>query len=686
MMLMSRITTIVAISLIAMLGSARLSATDVASVDSPGKVLRVTVSINGEGRVGYRVDRHGKPVVAESRLGFIFADAPKFERNFSMVDSATRTVDTTWEQPWGERRFVRDHHNELRVRLRETKAPVPSPAPREFTVVFRVFDDGLGFRYEFPEQASLKQVNITDELTEFHLIDAETAWWIPAGEWNRYEYLYNKTTATEVGQAHTPITFRTSNGIHVAVHEAALVDYSAMWLRRVEGTRFKATLSPAATGPRVRRIAPFNTPWRTLQIADRAGGLYMSDLILNLNEPNALGDVSWVKPHKYVGIWWSLHLDTESWASGPKHGATTANAKRYIDFAAANGFRSVLIEGWNVGWDADWFANGDSFDFTKAYPDFDIEAVAAYGKKRGVRIMGHHETSGFASHYEAQLEAALDMSARLGIEAIKTGYVADAGGAKFVDSDGSVRFEWHDGQAMSRHHLKVVTEAAKRRIAINPHEPIKDTGLRRTYPNWVSREGARGMEYNAWGVPPNPPEHEATLFFTRMLSGPMDFTPGVLSLVGRGGQKFQSTIAKQLAQYVVLYSPIQMVADLPENYARYPGPFQFIRDVPVDWQETRVLDGEVGDFVTVARKDRASEDWYVGGVTDDVARTLSVPLDFLTPGKRYRARLYRDGDDASWQTNPHSIIIETRMAKQGDRFDIPVAAGGGFAIRLEALR
>lgn len=661
-------------------------ATEVASVESPGKVLRVAVSINGEGRVSYRVDRQSKPVVGESRLGFIFADAPKFERNFYMVKSELRSVDHTWEQPWGERRFVRDHHNELRVQLRETKAPMPSPSPREFTIVFRVFDDGLGFRYEFPDQDALKKVNITDELTEFDLIDAETAWWIPAGEWNRYEYLYNRTRAAEVGQAHTPITFRMSSGLHVAVHEAALVDYSAMWLRRVDGTRFKATLSPAAMGPRVRRIAPFSTPWRTMQIADRAGGLYMSDLILNLNEPNVLGDVSWVKPQKYVGIWWSLHLDTESWASGPKHGATTANAKRYIDFAAANGFRSVLIEGWNLGWDADWFANGDSFDFTKPYPDFDLEAVAAYGRSKGVKIMGHHETSGFASHYEAQLDAALDQSARLGIEAIKTGYVADAGGAKFLDADGTMRFEWHDGQAMSRHHLKVVTEAAKRKIAINPHEPIKDTGLRRTYPNWVAREGARGMEYNAWGVPPNPPEHEANLFFTRMLSGPMDFTPGVLSLVGRNGQKFQSTIAKQLAQYVVLYSPIQMVADLPENYARYPEPFQFIKDVPVDWDETLVLDGEVGDYVTVARKDRASEDWYVGGVTDEVSRTLSIPLDFLAAGKRYRARLYRDGKDAGWETNPHSIIIETRMAKRGDRWDIPVAPGGGFAIRLEALR
>lgn len=661
-------------------------ADDVASVESPGGVLRVSVAINGEGRVSYRIDRKGQPVVADSRLGFILADAPKLERNFTMVDSSTSASDTTWEQPWGERRFVRDRHRELRVRLREAKAPVPAPAARELTVVFRVFDDGVGFRYEFPQQAALREVNITDELTEFALVDAAQAWWIPAGEWNRYEYLYNTTRAAEVGQAHTPATFRMNSGLHVALHEAALVDYSAMWLRRVEGTRFKATLSPAAQGARVKRIAPFATPWRTLQIAERAAGLYMSDLILNLNEPNALGDVSWVKPHKYVGIWWSLHLDTESWASGPKHGATTANARRYIDFAAANGFRSVLVEGWNRGWEADWFANGDSFSFTEPYPDFDLEAVAAYARSKGVRLMGHHETSGFASHYEEQLDAALDLAARLGIEAIKTGYVADAGGAKFRDPDGAVRFEWHDGQAMSRHHLKVVTEAAKRRIAINPHEPIKDTGLRRTYPNWVAREGARGMEYNAWGVPPNPPEHEANLFFTRMLSGPMDFTPGVLSLVGRNGQRFQSTLAKQLALYLVIYSPIQMVADLPENYARYPGPFQFIKDVPVDWQETLVLDGEVGDFVTVARKDRASEDWYVGGVTDEQARTLEVSLDFLSPGKRYRAQLYRDGDDAHWDTRPHSIIIETRTAKQGDRWQIPVAAGGGFAIRLEALR
>ncbi len=655
------------------------NAEPVAGVSSPGGALTVTVSLNDEGRPGYAIVRRGRPVIAESRLGFLLTDAPKLERNFELTGSSTRSVDETWEQPWGERRYVRNKFNELRLRLLEKSA-----LHRRLEIVFRVYDDGVGFRYEFPDQPQLKQVNIADELTEFAVVEPATAWWIPAGEWNRYEYLYNRTPLAEVGQAHTPLTMRSADGLHVAIHEAALVDYSSMWLRRVAGQRLKASLSPSADGARVRRTAPFTTPWRTLQIADSAAGLYMSDLILNLNEPNALGDVSWVRPFKYVGIWWSLHLDTESWASGPKHGATTENAKRYIDFAVENGFRGVLIEGWNEGWDGDWFADGGAFSFTKPYPDFDLAAVAAYARERGVRLVGHHETSGFIAHYEDQLEDALDLYARLGIDSVKTGYVADAGGIKTRGADGAIRYEWHDGQVMSRHHLKVVTEAAKRHIMVNPHEPIKDTGLRRTYPNWVAREGARGMEYNAWGNPPNPPGHEANLVFTRMLGGPMDFTPGVLSLVGRGGQPIQSTIAKQLALYVVIYSPIQMAADLPENYAKYPGPFQFIRDVPVDWADTRVLNGEIGDFVTIARKDHDSEDWYLGSVTDENARRPRITLDFLDPRRSYSAQVYRDGDDADWKTNAHSIVIETRPAKHGDVWELALAPGGGQAIRFVA--
>ena len=650
-----------------------------AQVNSPGKVLVVVVSVDGGGKPSYSVLRNGKPVIAPSKLGFLLTNGPKLDRNFALVSTATRSADATWEQPWGERRYVRNHYNELRVSLKETK-----DLQRALDVVFRVYDDGIGFRYEFPDQAALKDVAIAEELTEFEVADPATAWWIPAGEWNRYEYLYRKTPLAEVGQAHTPMTVRTRDGLHIAFHEAALVDYSALWLRRVEGQRLRATLSPSSTGAKVQRQAPFTTPWRTLQIADSAGGLYMSDLILNLNEPNKLGDVSWFKPFKYVGIWWGMHLDVETWHSGPKHGATTENAKRYVDFAAKHGFRGVLIEGWNLGWDGDWFANGADFNFTQAYPDFDIEAVAAYAKSKGVHLIGHHETGGNIAVYEPQLEAALDLYQRLGIDSVKTGYVADAGGIQARGDDGKIHFEWHDGQVMSRHHLKVVTEAAKRHIAINPHEPIKDTGLRRTYPNWVAREGARGMEYNAWGSPPNPPEHEANLVFTRMLSGPMDFTPGVLSLQGKR-QKLQSTLAKQLALYVVLYSPIQMAADLPENYEANLAPFQFIKDVPTDWADTRVLNGEVGDFATLARKDRNSDDWYIGAVTDEQARVLSVKLDFLTPGKRYRAQIYRDGPTADWNGNARDIVIEEATVSSRDSLSLSLAPGGGQAVRLSPL-
>ncbi len=651
---------------------------------SPGRELAVDVRVNEEGRAEYSVLRaagggQGTPVIAPSRLGFILADAPKFERNLEITDRGSRNIDEAWEQPWGERRNMRTRAVEQRIRLTEKGG-----LRRSIDVVFRIFDDGVGFRYEFPQQPNLKQVNIVEELTEFAVAEPATAWWIPGGEWNRYEYLYHKTPLAEVSQAHTPLTLKTASGLHVAIHEAALVDYAAMWLRRVDGQRLKAVLSPSATGAKVKRTAPFVTPWRTLQIADSAAGLYMSDLILHLNEPNKLGDVSWVEPFKYVGIWWGMHLGTHSWASGAKHGATTAEAKRYIDFAAANGFRGVLVEGWNQGWDGDWFATGHDFSFTEAYPDFDLVAVAQYARRKGVRLVGHHETSGNIAHYEKQLGAALDLYQKLGIDAVKTGYVADAGGVQALGDDGRIHFEWHDGQVMARHHLRVVQEAARRRIAVNPHEPIKDTGLRRTYPNWVSREGARGMEYNAWGNPPNPPEHETNLVFTRMLSGPMDFTPGVLSLEGAGGRRIQTTVAKQLALYVVLYSPIQMAADLPENYARHAAPFQFIKDVPTDWHDTRVLNGEVGDYVTIARRDRNSDDWYLGSITDENARSLNVKLDFLDAGRDYTARIYRDGDGASFDGDAHAIAIETRRVRRGDTIELALARGGGQAIRFAA--
>lgn len=663
----------------------------VASVESPGKVLRFELDLH-EGRLGYRVQRMGEPVIDTSALGFMLRGSGKLERNLALSAQAARRVDTTWEQPWGERRFVRDHHNELRASFTETIVP-----GRSFDVVVRVFDDGLGFRYEVhapagpaaSASASASEWIIDDELTEFAIHQPEgspppTAWWIPAGEWNRYEYLYSRTPLTEVTMAHTPITLRTADGLHLAFHEAALVDYSGMWLRRVEGGRLRAQLAPASEGWKVKRSLPFRTPWRTVQIADSAAALYASsNLILNLNEPNRLGDTSWFTPAKYAGIWWSLHLETETWATGPNHGATTANTKRYIDFAADSGLRGVLVEGWNPGWDGQWFGNGYGFDFTRATPDFDIEALSAYGRERGVHLVGHHETGCAASHYEDQMEAAFAMNARLGIDAVKTGYVCDAGGMERRLDDGGIAREWHDGQWSSNHHLRVVEAAARHRIAINTHEPIKDTGLRRTYPNWVTREGARGMEYAAWGQPPNPPEHEANLFFTRMLSGPMDFTPGILSLQGRG-QPIETTLAKQLALYVVLYSPLQMAADLPEHYAKHDEAFRFIRDVPADWAESRVLAGEVGDFVVVARRDRNSEDWYLGAITDEHGRLLEVPLSFLEPGRRYTAQVYRDGDGAHWRDAPFEFVREHLDVDSTDALRLRLAAGGGQAVRFVA--
>ncbi|TBR14581.1 MAG: glycoside hydrolase family 97 protein [Lysobacter sp.] len=657
-------------------------AATVASIESPDSILRVELDID-DGRMGYRVFRKGVPVIGTSRLGFLFQNAEQLQRNLAFTSQATRSFDETWEQPWGERRITRNRYNELRARFTET-----TRLKRAIDVVFRVYDDGLGFRYEFPDQPGMHDVRITEELTEFDVAQpASKAWWIPAGEWNRYEYLYNSTRLDQVGQAHTPITIRTDDGLYVSFHEAALVDYSSMWLRRVEGQRLRAQLSPGPEGWKVRRTAPFTTPWRTLTISDRAGGLVESSLILNLNEPNRLGDVSWFKPAKYVGIWWTLHLETQSWATGPRHGATTAETKRYIDFAAKHGFRGVLVEGWNPGWDGQWFGNGWNFDFTKATPDFDIEELSRYGKARGVHLVGHHETGCAASHYEQQMDRAFALDERLGIDVVKTGYVCDAGQIERQDTiGGPIIREWHDGQWNANHHLRVVLAAAKHHVAINPHEPIKDTGLRRTYPNWVAREGARGMEYNAWGNPPNPPEHEANLVFTRMLAGPMDFTPGVVSLKGRNGQPFQSTLARQLADYVVLYSPIQMVADLPEHYEARPDALRFIEDVPTDWDDTRVINGEPGDFVTIARRERRGSDWYVGAVTDENARTLKLPLGFLDPGRAYEAQIYRDGDDADWKTNPFAFTVETRRVTRDDVLDLRLAPGGGQAIRLKALR
>ena len=658
----------------------------VASVSSPSGTLTVDITLNPEGRVGYRVSRQGKPVIAESRLGFLFTDAPEMLRNFQAAGQSTRSFDETWEEPWGEYRTIRNRYNELTVSFDEKIW-----MKRRMTIVFRVFDDGVGFRYELPKSPNFSQANIADELTEFNVAEGGTAWWDEALEWNREEYPYRRTPIDAIGTAQTPLTIRTATGVHLSFHEAALVDYSGMDLRRVHDRVLKATLMPSSTGPKVSRKLPLATPWRVIMIAPDAPSLYESaQIILNLNEPNKLGDVSWVKPMRYVGIWWDMHLDRRTWESGPRHGATTAYAKQMIDFAAKNGFGGVLVEGWNKGWDKhgdyDWFGNGSDFSFTEAYPDFDIAEVARYARSNGISIIGHHETAGNIANYERQLGPALDLYQKLGIPAVKTGYVADAGGIQALGPDGKIHFEWHQGQVMVNHHLKVVTEAAKRHIAVNPHEPVKDTGLRRTYPNWVSREGQRGMEYNAWGEPKNPPEHEANLVFTRMLSGPMDFTPGILSLKGKNNTDIPSTLAKQLALYVVLYSPIQMAADLIENYEANPATFKFIKQVAVDWDDTRMLAGDVGDLAVFARKTRGKDEWFLGAVGDEQERRFDVALDFLPSGRRYRAEIYRDGEDADYRTNPRSIVIEQRTVTSADRMAVRIAPGGGTAVRFVPIR
>ncbi len=656
-------------------------AVPVASVTSPSGAITVAIDINGEGRPSYQVARRGAVVISPSRLGFLFVDAPKLERNLALTAQVQRSSDETWEQPWGEQRRIRNQYNELRFTLTEQTGP-----RRRFDVMFRVFDDGLGFRYEFPDQPQLRDVRILNELTEFNLAQAGTALWTPALGSNREEYLYHRTPIEEIGVAQTPLTVRLENGVHLSIHEAALVDYSGMNLMRIEGRSLRATLTPGIGDAAVVRQAPFHTPWRTIQIAESAGGLVESRLILNLNEPNAIGDVSWFKPGKYVGIWWQMHLGTASWASGPNHGATTQTALRYIDFAADHGFIGVLVEGWNIGWDGDWFGNGEEFSFTQPYPDFDLERVTAHARARGVRLIGHHETSANAAHYEDQMEAAFALYERLGVNVVKTGYVSDAAGARVHGQDGRIHFAWHEGQEMARHHLRVVEAAARHHIAINPHEPIKDTGLRRTYPTWVAREGARGMEYNAWGNPSNPPEHEVNLVFTRLLAGPMDFTPGIFGMDTRSPEGVATTWAKQLALYVVIYSPIQMAADLLENYEANRAPFRFIEDVPTDWEETRVLNGELGDYVTIVRRDRNSRDWYLGAITDEAPRTLSAPLDFLERGVRYRARIYRDGPNADWRGDARrDIVIEERAVTRDDTLTLKLAPGGGQAIRFQAI-
>jgi len=653
-------------------------------VVSPSGRNVVTVETRKDSLV-YSVERDRRKIMLPSRLGFEFRNAAPLRDGLTITGTAQNSVDETWEQPWGEVARVRDHHNELRVSVAETADP-----RRRFDVVFRVFDDGVGFRYEFPAQPGFESFEIMEELTEFSFADNARAWWIPSDRprLDRSEMLYSSSPVSVLDSVQTPLTLETRDGsTFIVIHEAHLVDYPRMFLAgpRTESRTLRAALAPHADGVKARGRTPFATPWRTIQLADRAADLAPSVLGLNLNPPNVLGDTDWIEPMKYVGIWWGMHIGTMTWGSGPKHGATTENTKRYIDFAAANGFGGVLVEGWNVGWDGDWISNGELFSFTESYPDYDLEGVVAYARRKGVGIIAHNETAGGLANYERQLEEAYALYRSLGINAIKSGYVIDTipGGHS------------HYSQEMVRHHRKVIETAAKYGIMLDVHEPVHDTGERRTYPNMMTREGARGQEYNAWsGDGGNPPEHETILFFTRMLAGPMDFTPGIFDIMIASSDgvprppewaRVRTTLAKQLALYVVIYSPLQMAADLPENYEGQPA-FQFIRDVPVDWERTEVLDGRIGDYVVVARQERGGADWYVGAITDEEARRLEISLSFLPEGVSYVAEIYADGEGADWLHNPFPVAISQQPVDAGSTLELALAPGGGQAIRIRPTR
>jgi len=649
-------------------------------VASPDGKNVVTVSVR-QGTLSYSLDREGKPVLLPSRLGFEFRGAPPLGDSVRIVDSARTKADETWTQPWGEVAHVRDQHNELRVTAEETTS-----LHRRFVVAFRAFDDGVAFRYELPEQGGLGDFEIMDERTEFTFASNARAWWIPSNKprLDRSEFLYAASPLSTLDSIQTPVTLELGDGhTAVVIHEADLVDYPRMFLagHGMENNSLRAALAPMADGVKARGRTPFHTPWRTIQVAGSVKELAPSLLGLKLNPPSAIANTSWIKPMKYVGIWWGMHMNIWTWSSGPKHGATTENTKRYIDFAAKNGFGGVLVEGWNVGWDGDWVANRNAFSFTKPYPDYDLPGVAAYAKQKGVKLIVHNETSGGLANYERQLDSAYSLYQSLGVDAIKTGYVADTMGGNHS----------HYSQVAVRHHRKVIETAAKYGIMVDAHEPIHDTGERRTWPNMMSREGARGQEYNAWSADGgNPPEHETILFFTRLLSGPMDFTPGIFDIQETRGAgrprrldepRVRTTLAKQLALYVVLYSPVQMAADLIENYEGQPA-FKFIKDVAVDWDTTRVIEGKIGDYVVVARRERNAQSWYLGAITDEEARTFDVPLTFLTPGRKYVAEIYADGPGANWATNPLPVAISSKPVDSTSRLRMVLAPGGGQAVRI----
>lgn len=678
------------------------------NVTSPNGLLKLNFSLSESGEPVYELFYKGKAVIKPSKLGLELKDAPGLMQGFTLVDTQTSTTDETWKPVWGEVNTIRNHYNELAVSLYQEKQE------RSITLRFRLFDDGLGFRYEFPLQKNLNYFVIKEECTQFAMAGNHTAFWIP-GDYDTQEYDYTESKLTEIRGlmegaitdnasqtqfsptgVQTSLQMKSADGLYINLHEAALVDYSCMHLNLDdENLVFQSWLTPDAQGNKGHMQTPCQSPWRTVIVSDDARDILASKITLNLNEPCAYEDVSWIKPVKYVGVWWEMIAGKSSWAytdetlsvklgetdytklkPNGRHGANNANVKRYIDFAAEHGFDQVLVEGWNEGWE-DWFGHTKDyvFDFVTPYPDFDVKMLNEYAKSKGVRLMMHHETSSSVRNYERHMDKAYQFMVDNGYNAVKSGYVGNI----------IPRGEHHCGQWLNNHYLYAIKKAAEYKICVNAHEAVRPTGLCRTYPNLIGNESARGTEYEAFGG--NKPFHTTLLPFTRLIGGPMDYTPGIfdvkLDFMGDLPHgRVQTTLAKQLALYLTMYSPLQMAADLVENYEKHMDAFQFIKDVAVDWDESKYLEAEPGDYITVARKAKGTNNWFVGGITDENARTSSFKLDFLEPGKLYVATLYADAKDADYMDNPTAYRIKKGLVSSKTALSVRQARSGGFALSL----
>ena len=626
------------------------------------------------GQPAYAVTYDGSDILMPSPLGIVLVQGEDTLRDLKWKLQSTHlaAADTVWETVWGEERFIRDHHNEMTVCL----------AARDIRmhIVFRLFNDGFAFRYEFPEPDG-RAWTVIDEQTAYVFADEPQIWSIP---WRTeyYEGIFTKEPLHEKDTMCSPVTIEMANGMYAFLHEANVTDYPCQNLYPMAGNTLGTYLTPWMQDGRVLDdkaylSAPFVTPWRFFILTRTLPEMMASRIMLNLNEPCRLEDTSWIKPMKFLGIWWSMHLHEWTWSAGSRHGATTANMRRYLKFAAENGFGGVLAEGWNTGWEGYEGINNDRFSFVTPYPDYDVEALSRYARQLGVNIICHHETSGRADEYEADLDTAYQFMQQHGMPAVKTGYVCPL----IRTRDG---YQFNRSQGVVRHYRKVIETAARYHICIDNHEPAMPSGLQRTYPNLMTQEGIRGQEWNAWAQDGGSPcAHVCTLPFTRMMAGPADYTPGVFAFENPiiPGTRVHATLSNQLALFVVLYSPLQMACDKIENYQKHPAEFQFIRDVPCDWNRSLLLDGKIGEYVVMARQDRHSEDWYIGAVTNEEAREITVPLSFLADGE-WQATIYADAPDADWQTNPYATTIQTRQVSAADTINIRLATGGGCAIRF----